>query len=659
MQSEEVKIQDPTPLGSQDTRPDPTAEPVRIEFITARRGLVKLMLAIYLGALGALLAINTAYYLTDNITATIAVLDLLLFNVVALVFAVAAYKWMTGSWLKAYSTQSTLHSITEISSDAVFTVLTDSTVSEWSKGAEAIFGYAADEILGQSVALILSDSFFDTGLAAIADLVERGVVTNRRSVYKRKSGEDFPTEASATLLRTPAGDPSSVLLVLRDITERVVMEEKLRRASDELEQRVEDRTGELRRANEMLEREVAERARAERELEHAHAELEQAHGELELTHDELEQAHADLKREKEFIERAVNTMEDIFVVFALDGKILHWNRKAEVVTARGDDLANASVFDFLDPVDTARAGKSIELGLKVGKARLRADLLTVDGNRLPYEFFGTPFKDVDGEYVGAIVIGRDVSERERIAQIEKNTAAVIAAAEVARENSEELKHLIEIAAHELRHPATVLKGFAYILLEQRDNLTGERAEYALKAINRGADRLVTIVNTLFETTLVERDMLTIAPRHFLPASLVHSAVEEMIARGEGAFDTSRVEQGVSVEADQAKLKLVLSELIENAVKYSPPDEPIEVWCSYTDGHAVFSVADRGPGVPPESRDQIFDRFHQVEDAFHHSLPGLGLGLYLAERIVDAHGGWIAVDDNGDRGALFSFGIPLD
>ena len=116
-------------------------------------------------------------------------------------------------------------------------------------------------------------------------------------------------------------------------------------------------------------------------------------------------------------------------------------------------------------------------------------------------------------------------------------------------------------------------------------------------------------------------------------------------------------KGGTFIADGEKVRQAVLILLDNAAATRLPEVK---WSSGTSGagrEVVFCVADRGPGIVEADRGSIFERFYQVEDVAHHSSPGLGLGLYIASRIVDAHGGWIRVDPRPQRGSVFRFGLP--
>lgn len=100
-------------------------------------------------------------------------------------------------------------------------------------------------------------------------------------------------------------------------------------------------------------------------------------------------------------------------------------------------------------------------------------------------------------------------------------------------------------------------------------------------------------------------------------------------------------------------------LLDNVIKHAPGTGEVEIGCVPAGGETVFRVSDRGPGISERDRERIFERFYQVGESMHHSTPGigLGLGLYIARKYVEAHRGWITVEERAGGGSMFCFGIP--
>ncbi len=258
---------------------------------------------------------------------------------------------------------------------------------------------------------------------------------------------------------------------------------------------------------------------------------------------------------------------------------------------------------------------------------------------------GVPVLDRDGFLLGYRGADTNITKQKE-------------AEEALRKNQEDLRYLIDIAAHELRHPATVFKGYAHILMEQWDQLDEAIIRDALKSIDEAANRLVHLVVQLLDTSRIERGDVSLFYSDVNPRGLVTRAVEETRARGcENELLVRFPQDDVLVRADPERIKNVIAILLDNAVSYSPEGTPVEVCYRYSGEDIVFEIADRGPGIPVAHRDRIFERFYQLEDALHHSTPGIGLGLYIARTIANSHGGWIRMDPRDGGGSIFSFGIP--
>ena len=226
------------------------------------------------------------------------------------------------------------------------------------------------------------------------------------------------------------------------------------------------------------------------------------------------------------------------------------------------------------------------------------------------------------------------------------------------EHLEGLKHLIVVASHELRHPATIFKGYSAILLTHRSKLSEEEFEDALLAIDAASDRLVSMTTKLLETARIEGNISNIERGPAMPCDIVTRSVDEMRVRGcDHPFNIKTNVKSDCYLIDQQRIQDTLIIILDNAAKFSPAGLEIDVCCEEQDGELVFSVADRGPGVPEKDRERVFERFYQVENTINHSKPGIGLGLFIARTYVEAHDGWIEVLAREGGGAVFRFGIP--
>lgn len=224
-----------------------------------------------------------------------------------------------------------------------------------------------------------------------------------------------------------------------------------------------------------------------------------------------------------------------------------------------------------------------------------------------------------------------------------------------RENT--IRDFVEIASHELRHPITIIKGYAMTLQHHREELSEADTATILGDIDRGVDRLTKLVTQLMDSVNLEPDKLLLNRQVTDIRGLVERTVRQARARFADTEFAVSADDGIPAKSvDPVKVGHALANLLENAVNYSPAGSPVEVLISMN--HEVrVSVLDRGPGVPEEDRGAVFERFYKVGEVEHHSIPGIGLGLYIAKCIIEAHDGRIWNEARDGGGSAFCFTIP--
>lgn len=225
-------------------------------------------------------------------------------------------------------------------------------------------------------------------------------------------------------------------------------------------------------------------------------------------------------------------------------------------------------------------------------------------------------------------------------------------------HEQSLRDLIDVVAHELRHPISIVMGYAQTLRNYRGKLSEDMVDEILLRIQQGAKRLEYIISEILEVSRVEKGRLAVVKEEVDILALLEKAAEEMKAKGVGKPIILHRNDLPPVMADPEKVLEVLIILLDNAAKYSPDGAPVEITAGVGTDEVVISVMDRGPGIPVEDRLRVFEKFYQVEEAMHHSLPGIGLGLYLAKELVEAHGGRIWCTSREGGGSVFRFTLPL-
>jgi len=230
-----------------------------------------------------------------------------------------------------------------------------------------------------------------------------------------------------------------------------------------------------------------------------------------------------------------------------------------------------------------------------------------------------------------------------------------AALEDAKQARAEVAEFASLIAHELGSSVAAIQNAAELLGMAALNPQQGRA-CDLIAMESRALRM--LVGDLRAAAALERDAFDL---HLRVVSLDTLLVEA------GDFAQTidhdhpvhvQVGSQLKVEVDPGRIAQVLRNLVTNAVKYTPPGTPIEIRSWRDQDRAVIAVIDRGPGIAPEDRDLIFSRFGRARHHADRKIPGLGLGLYLSKRIVEAHGGELAVTSTPGTGATFTFSVPL-
>lgn len=218
---------------------------------------------------------------------------------------------------------------------------------------------------------------------------------------------------------------------------------------------------------------------------------------------------------------------------------------------------------------------------------------------------------------------------------------------------------LSVAAHELRTPVTSLRGFAQLtlrLLDRDGRLDPDRVERALQVIDRRSDKLSRLVMQLLDVSRIQAGRLELDRQLVDVTGLVEGIVTTLQATTDRHNLILLAVSPAQAMVDPLRLEQVVTNLIDNAIKYSPDGGDIEIVLSMPDPESLrLEVRDHGVGIPPEHRDRIFERFYQVDEAGRKK--GMGLGLYITHHIVSLHGGEIDTESPPDGGTRFVVSLP--
>ncbi len=249
-------------------------------------------------------------------------------------------------------------------------------------------------------------------------------------------------------------------------------------------------------------------------------------------------------------------------------------------------------------------------------------------------------RDLAGQLIGRGKIFNDVTQQNEAEQVKKN--------------------LLAIVSHELRTPLTAIKGYATSLLETDVELDSSLQKDFLQRIVEEDDRMAGLVTNLLEMSQLEAGTLKL---HWSLCSL-KTLVEEVVAAcGQNHIYVNVPQDIPLLYLDRRRMEVVLRNLLENAWRYAGSDALVEISARYEQNYAdsglYLSIADTGPGLPPDLTERIFERFYQIDGGRQRSSNGVGLGLAICRGFVEAHGGriWAENREDGATGAVFHIWLP--
>jgi signal transduction histidine kinase len=278
-----------------------------------------------------------------------------------------------------------------------------------------------------------------------------------------------------------------------------------------------------------------------------------------------------------------------------------------------------------------------------------------------YTSIKTPLFDAQGDPSGIVSVSTDITERkqaedERVELLRREHSARLDA-EAAIQTRDDF---LSVAAHELKTPVTSLRASAQLMSRKLLKSAPQAPQWlqdGLRVIDQQSERLTRLIGQLLDVSRLDREQ-----RLGDVASTDLTALAERLVAAFGARTRRHTialtgDDNVVAEVDPVGIEQVISNLLDNAIKYSPEGGKIDLQVSEEDDERVrLAVRDRGIGIPPEKRDEIFQRFYQAHAEDHRS--GLGLGLFISQQIVRLHGGEIAAEFPADGGVRFVVRLPV-
>jgi two-component system CheB/CheR fusion protein len=365
--------------------------------------------------------------------------------------------------------------------------------------------------------------------------------------------------------------------------------------------------------------------------------------------------------QREWFRTTLASIGDAVIATNTDGRITFLNPIAQQLTGWNEgDACGLPLEDVFKIVNEQThqtvenpATKALREGTIVGLAN-HTLLINKQGGESPIDDSASPIRNAEGEIAGVVLVFRDVAIRR---QAEK---ALHERSEQLAEADKMKNEFLAMLAHELRNPLAPIQNALHLIRLQGDKAADAPELWAI--MERQVESLVRLVDDLLDVSRITRGKIGIHKQPVDVNAIVSRAVESsrpLIDARRQTLEVSLPYEPMRVDADLTRMTQVLLNLLNNAAKYTSEGGHIWLAVERGDGEAVFRVRDNGVGIRPEMLTKVFDLFSQSEQTLDRAEGGLGIGLTLARRLTEMHGGSVvAFSDGPGKGSEFVVRIPL-
>jgi PAS domain S-box-containing protein len=379
-----------------------------------------------------------------------------------------------------------------------------------------------------------------------------------------------------------------------------------------------------------------------------------------------------LVTERDRLRNVVAGIDNVAIIGAdLEARITLWNPGAERLLGYAADEVLGRPTRFLHS-DKGVARKAAELGVAndlsavaqtlMGRGPGEMGFVRKDGEERQHWMSLNRVLDAEGKVTGYVSTSEDITERLRA------EARLLEALDAERQAVGQLREIdrvkdafVSSVSHELRTPITSILGYTELLEESALGPLNPDQLDAVDRISRNSNRLLTLISELLTLSKVqaeghrpEQQIVDLA--QVVTAGL--AVISPTVARRDVELTVALPTAPVRVTGDREMLERVVINLTDNAVKFTPDGGRVSVALTSGSGQAVLEVADNGIGVPAQEQQRLFDRFFRSSLAQQHAIPGSGLGLSIAHKIVEKHGGTLEVHSEAGQGSTFRVRLPV-
>jgi PAS domain S-box-containing protein len=446
----------------------------------------------------------------------------------------------------------------------------------------------------------------------------------------RKNNELIDVDISLSVLKNHKGRVIGSVGVVRDITQRKMVELELQKSHEKLEQRVKERTADILKSNELLKQEINERKKAEWSLKIKDSAIASSINAIVL----VDPTGAVTYVNPSFLNMwGYDSEEEIL------GKpaVKFWHRR---------EL-------YIEVMD-ATFNKDGWVGELVAEKR--------DGALFDAQLSANVVKDEENNPICMMASFIDITARKKAEEKLRKSQMRIEQQNIQLKKLDKLKsNFLNITSHELRTPMCSMKGYVQMLLKKTLGDITEEQKRGLMVILRNVARLDNLIRDILDISRLESGTM----KFITEITDIHKMIGEVAETMRSSADLKHVQINEEIEdklpelvIDQERIKQVLINLVNNAIKFSPGGTVIIIRAKKEEENVLFEVQDFGRGIPKDKQKKIFETFYQVDYNMDRTFGGAGLGLAISRGIVLAHGGSIWVESKLGKGSTFRFTLPV-
>ena len=344
---------------------------------------------------------------------------------------------------------------------------------------------------------------------------------------------------------------------------------------------------------------------------------------------------------RDWLNTLIQSVMEGVVTFDTRGRVTFLSQGAEMLTGWTSAEAVGQPINQLFPLVDAGDDQTFLDQLPPAGDKREIEVRTRSGKTMVLAATGARMVPPNSDTVQVALVLRDVTEEQALRNLRSFFLANI--------------------SHEFRTPLSTLNASIELLMDQADDLSPVEIRELLTPTHLSLLSLQSLVDNLLESSSIEAGSFRLRLRPVNLEDVMANAltiVRPLVERRRQTVTVSEPARLPSLQADGARLTQALVNLLYNASKYSPIGRPIDLAISQRDGHVRLAVADRGMGISPEDRVNVFRRFMRLDAQAGEEQSGTGLGLYVVKRIAEAHGGAVGVDNRPGGGAVFWIDLPL-